>query len=270
MPSTLSFRRGFTLLELVIVIGVIGILIALLLVAVMQAREAAARIQSSNNLHQIILGIHNYAEAHQQSLPSIDGSVEGPNPGESLFQALLPFVEQQIPRKVWDPIKLFISPADPTATEGNEQIGGVCSYAANAEVFQGEPNLLTTFRDGTSTTIAFAEHYAYGCGGFYFPYWDFYPPSTPRHRATFSDFTDVYPITAGDPPVTKPSRLGKTFQVAPSLRECYPLVAQTPHRSGMLVALADGSVRTLAPNMSPTTYWAAVTPAAGDTLGSDW
>jgi hypothetical protein len=38
----------------------------------------------------------------------------------------------------------------------------------------------------------------------------------------------------------------------------------------MLVALADGSVRTLAPSMSEYTYWAAVTPAGGETLGTDW
>ena len=45
---------------------------------------------------------------------------------------------------------------------------------------------------------------------------------------------------------------------------------QTPHRIGMLVALVDGSVRQIAPGISPTTFWAAVTPAGGEVLGSDW
>jgi hypothetical protein len=45
---------------------------------------------------------------------------------------------------------------------------------------------------------------------------------------------------------------------------------QTPHRIGMFVALLDGSVRRLAPGISPTTFWAAVTPAGGEVLGSDW
>ena len=49
-----------------------------------------------------------------------------------------------------------------------------------------------------------------------------------------------------------------------------PSIAQTPHSAGMLVALADGSVRTLAPSMSPATYWGAVTPNGGEALGSDW
>jgi len=45
---------------------------------------------------------------------------------------------------------------------------------------------------------------------------------------------------------------------------------QTPHRIGTLVALVAGSVRQIAPGISPTTFWAAVTPAGGEVLGSDW
>ena len=61
-----------------------------------------------------------------------------------------------------------------------------------------------------------------------------------------------------------------TFQTAPSRRDCEPSVAQTPHTSGMLAALADGSVRLLASHMSPRTYWSAVTPNGGEILGPDW
>jgi prepilin-type processing-associated H-X9-DG protein len=63
---------------------------------------------------------------------------------------------------------------------------------------------------------------------------------------------------------------GSLFQVAPSVANADSMRTQTPHPGGMQVALADGSVRSLSPGLSGTTWWAACTPAGGEVLGSDW
>jgi prepilin-type N-terminal cleavage/methylation domain-containing protein len=91
-----SGRRGFTLVELLVVITIIGILIALLLPAVQAAREAARRMQCSNNLKQMGVAIHGFAQVNNalppSRLPTFDGT---------WVNTLLPYVEEQAFDDLW-------------------------------------------------------------------------------------------------------------------------------------------------------------------------
>ena len=100
MVRTTRCARGYTFIEILIVIAIIGILVALLLPAVQAAREAARRVACSKRIEQLILAVHNYEMLHGVYPP---GTVNATGPIESLpagyhhswIVQLLPYIEQK-------------------------------------------------------------------------------------------------------------------------------------------------------------------------------
>lgn len=88
-----GLNRGFTLVELLVVIAIIGILVALLLPAVQAAREAARRLQCTNQVKQLVLALHNYESTHKV-FPPAGLTTKTNGYGHSWIVRILPYIEQ--------------------------------------------------------------------------------------------------------------------------------------------------------------------------------
>ena len=190
-------KKGFTLVELLVVISIIALLMALLLPAVQQAREAARRASCLNNLDQLALATFNLATtkskfpSYQQQL-TITSSAAGVRSATWVVQ-ILPFIEQVDVYDQWikptDTVAIGSEPSPflsilhcPSVGSPNRQYGTNC-YVANAGftpptasapvwlssqrpangVFHdkliGAPNTtLGDFRNGTSNTLLYSEN----------------------------------------------------------------------------------------------------------------
>src|SRR5690606_20690847 len=91
--------------ELLVVIAIIGVLVALLLPAVQQAREAARRMSCSNNMKNIVLAVHNYAEAYKQfpigSRCAVNNNTTSAGYGQSWTVGIMPYIEQDALYSQW-------------------------------------------------------------------------------------------------------------------------------------------------------------------------
>ncbi len=115
MNAQVTKRGGFTLVELLVVISIIGVLASLLLPAVQRAREAARRTQCQNHLRQLALAVHNFADAKGGALPSsIRPAGTTTQPRYSAITQLLPYLDLQNLWDDYDPTKNWSSIATNT------------------------------------------------------------------------------------------------------------------------------------------------------------
>jgi prepilin-type N-terminal cleavage/methylation domain-containing protein len=156
-----SRRSGFTLIELLVVIAIIAILIGLLLPAVQKVRDAANRLQCSNNMKQLGIAVHNFDSSFGRVPPTFyyNGSSAAPAANVAGTQGpilyfLLPYIEQNalytasngdVKNVYKNVVKTFICPADPTSWPGqslylNANGLGGSNYAANIWVFWPLPS----------------------------------------------------------------------------------------------------------------------------------
>jgi prepilin-type N-terminal cleavage/methylation domain-containing protein len=200
MPRSRSLglrpHPGFTLIELLVVIAIIAILIGLLVPAVQKVREAAARMQCTNNLKQLGLGLHNYHDANGGFPPAKQENPPGSTTRvHSWTPLVLPYIEQDnLYRKYrfdvrWDDaatndagvnqaqLKVFICPSAPSNRVGSNK-RGIIDYSPANQITRPNPFVthmppsdptfigilghniprrLTDVTDGTSNTILLAE-----------------------------------------------------------------------------------------------------------------
>jgi prepilin-type N-terminal cleavage/methylation domain-containing protein len=306
MPLLRALRRwrAFTLIELLVVIAIIAILIGLLVPAVQKVREAAARMQCSNNLKQITLGTVHCADTNQEKLPPSVGlypnnfGVDGNSDG-GLFLHILPYIEQDplFKSQLWSQppnpigpnpnsdgrnggypvytqwgmpgntrVKTYICPSDPT---NRDNLGPRASYGQNGQIFRHNYNW------GRVGLARFPASITDGTSNTIFF-------TEKPARSNTGNYTDNYwpdwgPIiysTDGPGGSNDPNGPNAGFVIKPRyvnyVAQTNSGIATSPHTGGINAGLGDGSVKFVNQGVSGATWWAAITPSNNDTLGSDW
>ncbi|MFG0332524.1 MAG: DUF1559 domain-containing protein [Maioricimonas sp. JB049] len=290
-------RSGFTLIELLVVIAIMAILVALLLPAVQQAREAARRSVCRNNMMQIAIALHNYDMAHE-CLPPGCVNPEGPIRNEPVgyhhnwISSLLPHLDEtnlyhriNFNVSIYAPenaevrsyvVSSLLCPSDggPALTAAN-QVGGIAALSSYAGVHHPVEQVIDSdnrgvlflnssisneqIEDGASYTVFAGEQLrsSEDLG------WASGTRATLRNGGAPINLTGRQPPRGEDGTVVfeedaAGDALGPEMRVGGF---------SSPHAGGAMFAIGDGSVRFFSENIEPEIYHSLLDRADGQLIG---
>ena len=301
---------GFTLVELLVVIGIIGILVAILLPAVQMVREAGRRTVCSNNVRQLALGLMNYESSHAElpiglrSFTAGTGSGSGSTAdryyGMTWITRVLPFIEQSA---MWDqavedygynplPFRAHRGmqtvlpsvecPSDPSTGEVHWTHEGYLVACTN---YLGVNGINYQSRDGVFTYDVPVRLAAIGDGqsntlligerppspDFWYGWWY----ATGQGDVSTGDVTlgvaELNPSPSGGSSTYLEScPPGPYTYIAGQNEQCDALHFWSYHSVGGNFAMADGSVRLIAYSISADTLQGLATRAGGETVSLEF
>jgi prepilin-type N-terminal cleavage/methylation domain-containing protein/prepilin-type processing-associated H-X9-DG protein len=279
--SSRSPRPGVSLVEVLVVVGVIGILLGLLLPAVQHVRDAALRLSCQSRLGQLGLALHNYHDTQGTFPPGQDrspfGAGDGSFRGVSWLAKILPFVEQEAlwartrqalaqDRTPWDNpphlglatvIPVYTCPSDPRVALPQRGPDGILAAYTSFHGVEGEyPGIengvlplgyavrIADVTDGTSQTVMVGERppsARLDSGWWYASHWSAYSHDSILWAVALMETLECPPPPGGE----------FVFGAGRFNNQCDMYHFWSPHTGGANFTFTDGSARFLSYSVRP-------------------